>query len=71
MDKEKLSYDLAMIYSKTAFQDYFKHLPANAKMDHDYLTNELYILFEESYISFLLMEKKRFDFSDIYSLDAE
>ena len=65
MDKEKMAYDLALIYTKTLFGLYAARLNEKERNDPAALTNELYLLFEEAYVLFLLRDGRNYDFSDV------
>jgi len=68
MFKEKLSYDLAIIYTQEKFRDYLSELSDLQKLDYDALIHHIYCDFEDAYLVLQLMDNAKFDFSDVENL---
>ena len=69
MDKEKLAYDLAMTYAKCKLNEILvgPPRPENRETDQKLL---LYLFFEEAFVSYMNMDDRYFDFSDLTAREA-
>ena len=63
--RKKLAYDLALIFTREQFREYFSGLDLSDKKNYTKQMERMYLFFEEAYIYCLLMEPKNFDFSDV------
>ncbi len=64
MDKDRISYDLAMRYAECKLNEVFMGVPCEEYRFTD-KKQLLYLFFEEAYVYYLNMSDESFDFSDV------